>query len=83
MPLILITWVICGIAAAHVASNRGASGFLWFVLGMLLGPLGLALAFATGSKSGTCARCLKEVSWNAEACQHCGYVFEGAPLEKT
>jgi hypothetical protein len=82
MPLILIIWVICGIAAARVASNRGASGCLWFGLGMVLGPLGLALAFTAGSKSATCSRCLKEVSWDAEACPHCGYVFEDEPLEE-
>jgi len=81
MIFVVIIWIICGFAASKAASNRGGNGFLWFVLGLILGPLGLLLAF-TGSKYTTCSRCQKEVTWKAAACQHCGYVFGKEPLKE-
>lgn len=80
---LVLVWAVCCIAASVVASNRGASGCLWFGLGLFLGPLGLALAFAAGPahrESATCSRCLQNVSWDAAACPHCGYVFGNKPL---
>ena len=38
MEIFILLWVVCGIGAAVVASNRGASGCLWFGLGVLLHP---------------------------------------------
>lgn len=83
MAVVVILWIICGFAAAKVASNRGASGLLWFILGVVLGPLGLLLAFTAGAKTASCSRCQKEVSWKSEACQHCGYVFGDKPLAES
>jgi len=39
----------CGIGAAVVAQSRGANGCLWFGVGALFGPFGLAFAFASGT----------------------------------
>jgi hypothetical protein len=39
--MIVIIWVLFGIASVIVASQRGRSVFAWFVLGVLLGPFGL------------------------------------------
>jgi hypothetical protein len=81
MPaLILIAWLVFGIASCIVAQNRGANGCLWFGMGLFLGPIGLALAFASGDKTTTCSRCQKEVTWKSVSCQHCGYVFGKKPL---
>jgi hypothetical protein len=35
---ILAVWLICGIAAACVASSKRRSGLGWFALGLLFGP---------------------------------------------
>jgi hypothetical protein len=43
MVLAIVVWIFCGIGAAFVAQSRGASGCLWFGLGVLLGLFGLAL----------------------------------------
>ncbi len=61
-------WLVCGIAAAVVASNRGANGCLWFGLGLLFGPIGLALAFANGRR---CPHCASRISTKALVCPHC------------
>jgi hypothetical protein len=39
--LIVIIWVLFGIASVIVASQKGRSKFAWFFLGVLLGPFGL------------------------------------------
>jgi hypothetical protein len=47
---IFLFWLLCGIAAAIIASNRGRSGFGWFLLGMLLGPFGILFAAISSNK---------------------------------
>lgn len=36
---IVIGWLICAIVVAVIASNRGRSGFGWFLIAALLSPL--------------------------------------------
>ncbi len=74
MEILILIWVIFGIAAAFVASNRGANGCLWFGLGFLLGPF--ALMFAFGAGGGTiCRDCRKPIDPEATKCPHCGRDF--------
>jgi hypothetical protein len=41
----LIIWIVCGIASFLIAQNRSATNApTWFLVGVLLGPLGLLLA---------------------------------------
>ena len=48
----VIIWIICGVVAAVVASSKGGSGCLYAILGFILGPFGIILAFVAGpSKS--------------------------------
>jgi len=70
----LVIWLLFGICAAIVASNRGANGCLWFGLGVLLGPIGFALAFTTGAK---CPKCASRISEDAKVCPKCGYAVHG------
>src|SRR5581483_10550208 len=56
-------WLLCGVAAAVVASNRGGNWLLWLFVGLFLGPIGWALAFAVKKKPGLPL---------LEFCQHCG-----------
>lgn len=68
-PLIVIG-LICGGISAAVASSRGASAGLWFVLGFLFGPLGLLLSFLSGSGR-NCPFCRKAVHREATKCPYC------------
>lgn len=46
----ILVWILCGIGAFLIAQNRGASNAgTWFLVGVLLGPLGIILA-AIGAK---------------------------------
>jgi hypothetical protein len=58
--LIIVVWIFCGIGSAIVAENRGGSGCLWFGLGFLFGPFGLAFSFAAGDDV-RCQACQKRV----------------------
>lgn len=70
MLFALVVWVFCGIGATAVASNRGANGCLWFGLGFIFGPFGLAFAFAAGSNA-VCQACRKRVHPDATKCPYC------------
>lgn len=50
--VILMFWVVCGIGALLIAQGKGAKDTTgWFIVGLLLGPIGLLLSlFAKGSK---------------------------------
>lgn len=41
----ILVWLVCGIGAFLIAQNRGATNALtWFLVGVLLGPIGIILA---------------------------------------
>jgi hypothetical protein len=87
MAAIVIFWLICGGVAAMIASDRGGSGVAGFLVGALLGPLGVVAAFFMGDaqvveqgqiKAGIskkCPRCSELVKPDAQVCKHCGHEF--------
>lgn len=46
-----IFWVLCGIVSGASASNKGRSGFSWFILGLLLGPIGVVLSLVVSKQT--------------------------------
>jgi len=85
MLVVVGFWALCGIAAAITLSNKGRSGCGGFLLGFLLGPIGLALALVMKAdqavldgqqiRSGaarTCPSCAEVVKIEAVKCKHCG-----------
>ena len=86
MELILF-WILCGVVAAVIASNKGGSGGMGFLVGALLGPLGIIISLFMGSEAGKaerlvadgemkkCPRCAEAVLPAALVCKHCGHEF--------
>ncbi len=68
--LALLIWLFCGIGAAKVAQDRGANGCLWFFLGVVLGPIGLAMAFISGVNA-NCPYCKERIHPQATRCPRC------------
>ena len=81
-------WLLSGIVSAVVATNKGRSGCSWFLLGFLLGPLGLILSFAVSKNQVAleqrlvqrgemqyCPYCAELVRAEAIKCRHCGENF--------
>lgn len=43
--IIAAAWIVCGIASLLIAQGRGATNTAsWFLVGVILGPIGLLLA---------------------------------------
>ena len=40
-------WLICGLIAGYIYTNRGRSGLVGFLGGVIFGPIGLILALLT------------------------------------
>lgn len=90
MEVFIVLWLICGGISAMIASSKGGSGLIGFIVGFLLGPLGIVVAFFLGSEKGAaekevaggtkkkCPRCAELVQPDALVCKHCGHEFAAA-----
>jgi len=83
MELILI-WGLFGIGSAVVASSKNRSGCGWFIIGVLLGPIGFLISIGISkveerdphaphpSTHLKCPDCREFVLKDAKVCKHCG-----------
>jgi hypothetical protein len=88
----VIFWLICGGVAAMIANSKGGSGGMGFLIGLLLGPIGIIAALFMGSEAGKvdaqvtsgemkkCPRCAEAVLPDAMVCRYCGNEFEKTAL---
>jgi zinc-ribbon domain len=84
---LLAFWLLCGILAGIIASSKGGSGFLGFVVGALLGPIGVIISLFMGNSKNLaekavvsgemkkCPQCAELVLAEAKICKHCGSAF--------
>lgn len=69
IALMIISAVLC----STIASSKGRSGGSWFLVGLMLGPLGLIAAIGVAKQEHglPCRACRKPVDPEATICPHC------------
>lgn len=65
---LFVIWILFGVGAAIIASNKGANGGVWFVLGLLFGPFALLFALFQGKE---CPHCKSKIHQDAKVCPKC------------
>ena len=83
----IVFWLLFALVVAIIASNRGRSGFLWFLLSVVISPL-LALILVlvlpnhaygvqvpSQDTHKKCPDCAELVLQEAKVCKHCGAKF--------
>jgi len=84
MITIIFFWLLFALAVGMIASNRGRSGFGWFILACLISPLlAVILVMLCADLSATaqrpnpathvkCPDCAELILKEAKVCKHCG-----------
>ena len=68
---IIGVWFLCGIIAAALYRNKGGSEVTGFLVGLVLGPIGILLALVSGDQRPKCPYCQEHISKGAKVCPHC------------
>lgn len=81
----LVFWLICGVIAYYIYQGKGRAGLWGFLVGFMLGPLGIVYALARSTdteraerlavESGEakwCPYCGELIRYEARVCKHCG-----------
>ena len=66
---LIIFWLLCGLVAAVIGSQRECAGSA-FLVGCLLGPLGILCVIFSDSRP-KCPFCAERHSTGAKICPHC------------
>ncbi len=66
----VLIWFLFGVVAAIIGSKKG-EGLLAFIIGLLLGPLGVLFAIISTGYRMPCPQCKESIHQDAKLCPHC------------
>lgn len=69
---LLVIWLVCAVVAASIYAQKRRSALLGFLAGLILGPLGVVLALASGrGHTARCPFCQETIDKKASICPRC------------
>ena len=84
--IFIIIWICFGLVGSMISQKKGNSGFAGFLFGVLLGPIGLLIAYFSSDNekekrrrtgdTQKCPNCAEYVKADALVCKHCGSKLE-------
>jgi len=70
----LLFWLMCGAIAYYIYQGKGRAGCWGFIVGFMLGPLGIVYALVRSPDTARMER--KEIeAGRAKPCPHCGEII--------
>ena len=76
----LLFWLMLGVMSATIAKSRGRSSLGWFLMGILLGPIGILVTLLPPKEkfgvTKKCPDCAEIIKMEANVCKHCGRKFK-------
>lgn len=92
----LIFWGVCGVVSGIIAQGKGRDPAGWFLGGLILGPIGVALVAIAGpdqqmlermalnrGELRKCPDCQELIKAAATKCRYCGGTVEPLPESET
>lgn len=70
MMILVVFWLACAVAGYLIGQQKGTAG-QGAALGLLLGPIGLLIIFATAGNRVECPFCRERIHPDAVVCPHC------------
>ena len=74
--IVMLVGLGFGMIARKIEKDRGQSGWVGFVLGAILGPIGILICLADDSRP-KCPMCKSRIHKEALRCPHCRANFAG------
>ncbi len=71
----LFLWIVCAIIAAAIGVRKGEGGKA-FILGLLIGPIGMLIAAVSRGNRVACRFCKEMINPEAIVFRHCGKDLE-------
>jgi hypothetical protein len=82
-----VAWLACGFGAMAIADAKKLNGCAWFLIGVMMGPIGLLIAIGmpnqatvreTGGARMPCPSCAELIQPAAVRCRFCGHDMRDA-----
>jgi len=78
MMIVVFFALLFAIGSAAAGKDKGMGG-TGFILGLLLGPIGLVIVLASNGDRKACPSCRENVRSGALKCRFCGFDFPAPP----